>query len=106
MFWGNPPVSLRRKKGAGRPRSNHIDRAVASQARDVAADRSRRSTACKIEAVNNIVRMLGFGDGPYSNTEGILHGRLLSEPGYWSRAWNIDPGRRDFGLQLDVHRPR
>src|SRR5580700_1038928 len=99
MFWGNPPVSLRRKKGAGRPRSNHIDRAVA-------ADRSRRSTACKIEAVNNIVRMLGFGDGPYSNTEGILHGRLLSETGFWSRAWNIDPGGRDFGLQLDVHRPR
>ena len=33
MFWANPPVSLRRKKGASALRSNHIVRAVASQAR-------------------------------------------------------------------------
>ena len=53
------------KRAQGALRSNHIVLPVASQARGVDADASGQPTACKIEAVNNIVRMLGFGDGPY-----------------------------------------
>jgi hypothetical protein len=57
------------KRARGALRSNHIVMPVASQARCAEANASAQSGACKYRSVNNIVRMLGFGDR-YSTPEG------------------------------------